>query len=164
MFAPNPKAAVEGQWNGQADGESGKPEIERKYTPTTNDNVRGFVDLVIKVYKPGTVKMPDGREMKWTDGGKMSQYLGSTKVGDKVDISGPWGMNEYMGPGALKAGSKNLTGLTHIGMMAGGTGITPMLQVLSAILNDPADSTKCSLIYANKTESDILVLLSSLFS
>ncbi len=107
--------------------------------------------------------MPDGREMKWTDGGKMSQYLGSTKVGDNVDISGPWGMNEYMGPGALKAGSKNFTGLTHIGMMAGGTGITPMLQVLSAILNDPADNTECSLIYANKTESDILVLLSSIF-
>jgi NAD(P)H-flavin reductase len=157
VFCPNPKAAVEGEWNGRVDPEAGKKEIEGKYTPTTNDNVRGFVDLVIKVYEPGTVKMPDGKEMNWADGGKLSQYLGGAKVGDKCDISGPWGSNEYKGCGSLKAGSKHFTGLTHIGMMAGGTGITPMLQVLSAILNDPADNTKCSLIYANKTESDILV-------
>jgi len=43
-------------------------------------------------------------------------------------ISGPWGMNEYLGGGAFKIGTKSLQ-CTKLGMMAGGTGITPMLQV-----------------------------------
>ena len=41
-------------------------------------------------------------------------------------------------------------------MMAGGTGITPMLQVMNAILSDPNDATQISLVYANQTEDDIL--------
>ena len=45
----------------------------------------------------------------------------------------------------------------HIGMIAGGTGITPMLQVISAILKNPDDKTKISLLFANQSEDDILV-------
>merc|ERR1712146_740242 len=45
----------------------------------------------------------------------------------------------------------------HLGMMAGGTGITPMLQIVAAIMKDPKDSTQVSLLYANQTEDDILV-------
>ena len=32
-----------------------------------------------------------------------------------------------------------------------------MLQIMNAILKDPSDNTKISLIYANQTEGDILV-------
>jgi len=42
-------------------------------------------------------------------------------------------------------------------MMAGGTGITPMLQLIRAVLKDPDDNTKMSLLFANQTEEDILV-------
>ncbi|VDK18010.1 unnamed protein product [Anisakis simplex] len=42
-------------------------------------------------------------------------------------------------------------------MIAGGTGITPMLQIINAILKDPNDSTKISLLFANQTEDDILL-------
>lgn len=42
-------------------------------------------------------------------------------------------------------------------MLAGGTGITPMYQVIQHILNDPKDKTKISLIYANITIQDILL-------
>ena len=42
-------------------------------------------------------------------------------------------------------------------MVAGGTGIAPMLQVVDEILEDREDSTKVSLIFANQTESDILM-------
>lgn len=43
------------------------------------------------------------------------------------------------------------------GMIAGGTGITPMYQVASALLGDPNEYTSISLIYANLTEDDILI-------
>ena len=45
----------------------------------------------------------------------------------------------------------------EIGMLAGGTGITPMLQIIRAILKNPNDITRVSLIYANVTPDDILL-------
>lgn len=45
-------------------------------------------------------------------------------------------------------------------MIAGGTGITPMLQVLHAIFRDVKtkdSTTTASLLFANQTEDDILV-------
>ena len=42
-------------------------------------------------------------------------------------------------------------------MIAGGTGITPMLQLIRAILKDPRDKTKMWLVFANQTENDILL-------
>lgn len=43
-------------------------------------------------------------------------------------------------------------------MIAGGTGITPMLQVLHGVFRDGRDTTTtASLLYANQTEEDILV-------
>jgi len=41
-------------------------------------------------------------------------------------------------------------------MIAGGTGLTPCYQVLSAILRDPKDTTKVRFLYANRTPDDIL--------
>ena len=42
-------------------------------------------------------------------------------------------------------------------MIAGGSGITPMLQVIIAVLDNPDDNTELALLYANHTEGDILV-------
>jgi len=88
----------------------------------------------------------------------MSQYMDTLKVGDTLDIEGPTGMNEYMGGGKFKVGKREIQ-CKHLAMMSGGTGITPMLQVMAAILKEPAGSgaPKMSLLYANQTEDDILV-------
>jgi cytochrome-b5 reductase len=48
----------------------------------------------------------------------MSKHLGELKVGDTLDFKGPLPKYPY------KANTKK-----HVGMIAGGTGITPMLQV-----------------------------------
>lgn len=42
-------------------------------------------------------------------------------------------------------------------MIAGGTGITPMLQVMRAILENPVDKTRINLIFANVKLEDILL-------
>ena len=78
------------------------------------------------------------------------------QVGDTVAIMGPIGTHTYLGRGKFKSG-RNEHSCKKLGMMAGGTGITPMLQVMSAILKDPSDTTQISLLYANQTEDDILV-------
>lgn len=41
--------------------------------------------------------------------------------------------------------------------MSGGTGITPMLQLIRQVTRDPKDETKLSLLFANQTEEDILL-------
>jgi cytochrome-b5 reductase len=46
---------------------------------------------------------------------------------------------------------------THVALIAGGTGITPMYQVARAIFNNPDDKTKVTLVFANVTEEDILL-------
>lgn len=44
----------------------------------------------------------------------------------------------------------------NIAMVAGGSGVTPMLQVAQHVLANPADKTKLTLIFGNVTEQDII--------
>jgi len=92
----------------------------------------------------------------------MSQHLDSLKIGDTIDMKGPKGHLTFLGKGrfTVKLMKKPLEERhgKHFGMIAGGTGITPMLQVLHAIFRDAKDSTTtASLLFANQTEDDILV-------
>lgn len=41
-------------------------------------------------------------------------------------------------------------------IIAGGTGITPMVQALHAVLGNPEDNTKVTMLYGSRTEADIL--------
>jgi cytochrome-b5 reductase len=43
----------------------------------------------------------------------------------------------------------------HLLMIAGGSGITPMFQIIKASVKDKEDKTKLALIYANVDEDDI---------
>ncbi|GAA5907962.1 hypothetical protein JCM6882_001539 [Rhodosporidiobolus microsporus] len=104
--------------------------IQRSYTPTSSDDDVGFFDLLIKSYPTGNI----------------SKHFSELKVGDFVDVKGPKGQMRYA-PGFAK----------NIGMIAGGTGITPMLQIIRAALKNPKDKTHLSLIYANVNPEDILL-------
>lgn len=153
---PNAEKCVQGEtWNGKPDPDNQKRLIDRKYTPVTGDDTPGYVDLVVKIYRAGTFTLPNGKEHTFEDGGKCSRYLDEKKIGDKIEINGPFGLIEYMGNGHFKVpGGVRQVG--RVAMMAGGSGITPMLQVVTAALRDPEDECRFSLIYANKTEGDIL--------
>merc|ERR1712012_773720 len=102
-----------------------------------------------KCYSPGPVKMPDGSEVVWEDGGKMSCYLHSKRPGDYIDIMGPIGVHEYLGRGLFKTPGKTLFA-NSICMIAGGAGVTPMLQIIRAALRDNKDQCTFTLLYANK--------------
>lgn len=108
----------------------GGKNVMRSYTPTSSDDDLGHFDLLIKSYPTGNI----------------SKYFAGLNIGDKVQIKGPKGQMKY---------SPHLC--TKIGMIAGGTGITPMLQIIRAALRNPLDSTLLSLIYANVNEPDILL-------
>lgn len=127
---------------------------QRSYTPVTGNETVGKVTFVIKVYRPLLPKFPEG--------GKMSQHLDSLNIGETMEMRGPKGHMTYLGQGkfTVKQMRKPLEErqAKHFGMIAGGTGITPMLQVIDAIFRDAKDTTTTiSLLYANQTENDILV-------
>jgi len=116
----------------------------RNYTPVTGDEVHGHFKLVIKVYPQG----------------KMSRYLGDLPLHAKIECKGPQGGLEYKGRGVFEIKRKNgLVSKTvkRVGMLAGGTGITPMYQLIHAVLRDSKDATDLSLIFGNITEDDILL-------
>ncbi|XP_054789391.1 NADH--cytochrome b5 reductase 1-like isoform X2 [Prosopis cineraria] len=105
-------------------------EVTRPYTPITLDSDVGYFELVVKMY-------PKGR---------MSHHFREMKEGDCLAVKGPKGRFSYK-PNQARA----------YGMLAGGSGITPMFQITRAILENPKDKTKLNLIYANVTVDDILL-------
>ena len=131
--------------------------VSRSYTPVSSDDDVGFVDFVVKVYFKGV-------HPKFPDGGKLSQHLEGLTLGDTIAARGPKGRLEYKGRGRFavqlprsKGGGMSIKTYRRVGMIAGGTGITPMLQVMRAMFKDSADATEVSLLFANQTEEDILL-------
>jgi len=104
--------------------------IHRPYTPVTTNSVKGYFDLVIKGYS----------------GGLMSTCLHAKKMGDEVHVRGPVGHFRYKPR-------------THhqLLLLAGGTGITPMLQIMKNINENVEDNTQAQLLYWNRNEDDILL-------
>lgn len=123
--------------------------VLRAYTPVSSDEDVGFFTLCIKVYFAGV-------HPKFPDGGKMSQQMESLKIGDMIRVKGPLGHFEYTGHGnfLLKGKPKSAK---KLGLICGGTGLTPAYQVIMAIYKDPTDETEVYLLYGNRTESDILM-------
>lgn len=107
-------------------------EVVRSYTPISSDVNPGYFDLLIKSYPTGNI----------------SRHLATLNIGDKMKVKGPKGAMVYT-PNMVR----------HFGMIAGGTGITPMLQVVKAILRgrSSGDKTEVDLIFANVNEEDILL-------
>ncbi|KAL9056512.1 MAG: hypothetical protein Q9162_002888 [Coniocarpon cinnabarinum] len=113
--------------------EGEEKEVVRSYTPiSSDDRDKGYFDLMIKSY-------PTGR---------ISKHMGTLKEGDTMRVKGPKGAMKY---------EQNMC--RHIGMIAGGTGITPMLQIVKAISRgrSAGDKTVVDLIFANVNQDDILL-------
>ena len=115
---------------GSAKPDGSRANVMRPYTPISRPEVVGYLELAVKSYPQG----------------KMSKHIAEMKIGDKLDFKGPIVKLPY------KANEHK-----EIGMVAGGTGIAPMLQVVDEIIANPADKTKVSLIFANVSEADILM-------
>lgn len=85
----------------------------------------------------------------------MSQHLDSLSIGDTIAFRGPSGKLQYSGNGKFsikklrKDPAENIT-VKKVNMIAGGTGITPMLQLIREILKKSDDKTECSLLFANQ--------------
>ncbi len=124
--------------------------VSRPYTPTTSNRDVGHVDFVIKVYAAGV-------NPKFPAGGKMSQHLEALKVGDSMNFQGPTGRITYGGKGVFSVKDYGTGAVvarpaaTSLGMIAGGTGITPMFQVAQEILASNED-IEIKMLVANQVK------------
>jgi cytochrome-b5 reductase len=124
-------------------------EVYHKYTPINLEEKTGSFNLVIKIYRPNE---------KFPNGGRLTQYIESLNIGDSINVEGPFGRCVYLHNGNLslqieKNSPRFDKHVKLLGMVAGGSGIAPFLQIINTVCNDPNDNTVISLIFANHVRS-----------
>jgi nitrate reductase (NAD(P)H) len=119
--------------------------IIRSYTPISEPTDKGALRVLVKVYF----------DTKERTGGKMTKALDAIPIGHFVDFKGPIGKFEYLSRGNCTIGGKPRFVKRFI-MICAGSGITPIFQVLRAVLGDPEDGTRCLVLDGNRLEADIL--------
>ena len=124
-------------------------DVQRKYTPISQVTNKGHIDFLIKIYRANV-------HPRFPKGGLMTQYMESMKVGDHMLMEGPKGRLEYQGQRNFVIAKKAVKNKTKIGLIAGGTGITPCYQVIQAVLVNN-DTPTVSLVFGNRTVNDILL-------
>lgn len=105
--------------------------VIRPYTPISTNNLIGSFDLLVKNYG---------------ENGRMSTHLCTTPVGTLVDFKHIKFNVKIQAPFKPK----------KIGMIVGGTGITPMIQALHAILGDVTNDKEAAMLYGSRDSGDIL--------
>jgi len=106
--------------------------VIRPYTPISTNAQIGSFDLLVKDYG---------------ETGPMSNYLCKyLKVGSKVMFKHIDFNVKIQAPFPF----------TKIAMIVGGTGITPMIQVMHAVLGEQNTTTQISMLYGSRTSKDIL--------
>ncbi|KAJ5204529.1 uncharacterized protein N7498_005408 [Penicillium cinerascens] len=122
-----------------------KDPIIRSYTPISSTSMEGKMELLVKIYfQSDTIP-----------GGKMTMVLNKLSLGAEIDCKGPTGRFEYLGNGRVLISGKERK-VRSFKMICGGTGITPIFQVLRAVMQDPQDPTTCVVLDGNRLEEDIL--------
>ncbi|KAG5470225.1 hypothetical protein LSCM4_02919 [Leishmania orientalis] len=102
----------------------------RFYTPITPNGTKGYFDLLVKKQRPG----------------RFTEHLFSMDVGESLLFRVVQYKLTY---------KKNRW--TDVGMICGGTGLCPILQFMNASLETEGDSTKLSMLFANRSENKILL-------
>jgi len=102
----------------------------RPYTPISTNAMVGEFELMVKIY-------PDGN---------LSQHMNKMKVGDTMDF-------KHI---IFNVKKQYPFGVKNVGMLVGGTGITPMIQALHAMLGNPDDDTKVTMLYGSQRSDQIL--------
>ncbi|KAI6218541.1 Cytochrome-b5 reductase [Aphelenchoides fujianensis] len=91
--------------------------VSRKYTHTSDDYQRGFIDFLVKIYGPN-------EHPEYPEGGLLTPWLDSLQINEEANFTGPVGRISYRGDGLFRIREKR----THVererrfrrlGMLAG---------------------------------------------
>lgn len=105
--------------------------VFRPYTPISDGNERGVLELLVKKYPNGAA----------------SSYLHSLEPGSKLTVRGPIPAYNWAVPSAPK----------DVVLIAGGAGITPIYGLARGILANATDQTKIQLVWGVNGSRDIVL-------
>eukprot|EP00977_Amphora_coffeiformis_P023549 scaffold13558_cov177-Amphora_coffeaeformis.AAC.3 len=112
--------------------------LSKSYSPISHPAVEGYFELVVKEYPV-------------QPGGGVGAFLCHLPVGESV--TGTIKKHRVMHGSPQVQGRWN-----QVGLVAGGTGIAPLLQLVRILLASPADtSTRIHILSINRLEEDILM-------
>ena len=95
----------------------------RAYTPLGHG--KGYVDFVIKAYFPLEPRFPNG--------GILTMHMETLAIGDQLQFKGPLGEYTFSEASPTFSKEKATTPYKSLGLIAGGSGITPCLQVRARV-------------------------------
>ena len=133
------RLSVSNQSDKQTEMKSGS--ITRQYTVLSSPRTQGHFDIMIKLYNAG----------------QASQIIQKWKVGDVAEFRGPFGEFKKKFMTAFDDEQFKIDSYRTIVMLAAGTGIAPMIQVIKYVLDDEKSDTRIHLLYSCQTDSDILL-------
>jgi len=111
--------------------------LSKSYSPVTHPGQTDYFDLVVKSYP-------------YREGGGVGKYLCDMEVGSSI-IGKLKGERMMHGSSAVVG-----RGWKHIGLVAGGTGIAPLLQIARIVLESEKEKPRVHLLFINHTPRDIL--------
>ena len=128
--------------------------VRRYYHPMSKVEDQGVLDLLIKVYL---------KNMKYPQGGSFTQYVDEMQEGQFLQVTGVAGDIYYTGNSRFmirnaESGEMEERFIDKVGMIAAGSGITPMFQLIQTVADAGSrDTTALSLIYSCASPFDILL-------
>lgn len=132
-----------------------KKKLSRPFVPISAIDDEGYVDFMARMHRAD--------KKSGFAGGEFTQFIDKLQPNDTVEISGPETNYLYNGYGSFELPQKDkslkqVTGLKNVGLIASGSGIASFFQMLEVISRSRSDMTHISLLYVNKSYSDILLL------
>jgi len=120
-----------------ADEPSTSDSYSKSYSPISHPSTPGYFELLVKSYP-------------YTPGGGVGKFLVDMSVGDTISATVKSERMMHGSPAVLERNWKN------VGMVAGGTGIAPHIQILRILLRDDPDAI-VKLLFINRHSEDILL-------
>jgi len=115
----------------EGDKRDGSGATARPYTPVSRNDTVGKLELIVKNYP---------------EVGNVSSHIAKAVVGSTLSVKGCF-TKIAVKPNKWK----------KVGMVAGGSGITPCLQVAEELLSHPEDTTEITLIFCNQNPEAIFL-------
>lgn len=109
---------------------------ERPYTPIRLGDDLGFLEFSIRMYEAGEV----------------SSKLAQAKAGDSISVK----LGDDV-PGNI-LGDQSWESFTDLGLVAGGSGVTPIVQIAENLANNPSCTASITIVVANTSLSRVLCM------
>ena len=111
--------------------------LDKSYSPSSHAEAEGTFDLLVKSYEP-------------VKGGGLGHFLCAMEPGDEVEM-------KVKGAKKINGAPLGRRQYARIGMLAGGTGVAPFMNLVATLLADAEDETLLDLVVSHSEAEDAML-------